>query len=192
MELALDLNKRYTYADYLSWSDIRCELIDGAVKLMAGVNIAHASVSRMLVSTFDSFFQKKPEYHIFHAPVDVILSSVGVLEKETTVVQPDIFVVSDASKIKDNVCVGAPDLIVEILSPSNQQRDWVEKYALYAHNNVTEYWIVDPMNKTVTVFNIKSSGKYGDGVMYENSSKIQSVVLGAEIVTKEIFKYLKQ
>ena len=110
MEITLDLTKRYSYADYLTWiDDIRREIIDGVVSLMAGTSINHGKISTNLVWRFSSIVKSNNEdCGVFHAPIDVCLPQNGETENDKiyTVVQPDIFIVCDHSKLEDGRCLG--------------------------------------------------------------------------------------
>ena len=182
----VDLSKTYTCEDYLSWKDdIRRELIDGAVKLMSGVNRWHAKVSSRVYRFLANFFDK-PNYMIFYAPFDVFLS-------DNTVVQPDIGIVCDLSKVRDNGIYGAPDFLVEIISPSSVNYDFREKFSLYEKHGVKEYWIVDPKSQFVKVFLLQSDGQYDSGALYDYSTNQESsikisIVDDFQIKIKDIFK----
>ena len=111
---------------------------------------------------------------VYSAPFDVRFPKNGETadDKIYTVVQPDICVVCDLSKLDELGCCGAPDMIVEILSPSTMKKDLTKKFDLYEENGVKEYWIVHPNDKTVNVFILKEDGKYDDGIIYEFDGKI--------------------
>ena len=172
MSIVIDINKKYSVVDYLSWNDnIRRELIDGVVKLMSGINRWHNNVtfglSRIFIPALDKGRQEnKFDYYAFCSPFDVFLS-------EDTVVQPDFGIVCDLSKVKDNGIYGSPDFIVEILSPSSLKRDAQEKFSLYEKYGVKEYWIISPVEKYVNVFLLKSDGKYDDGTLYELKTNLE-------------------
>ena len=176
MELTLDLNKRYSYADYLTWfDDVRRELIEGFIKLLPAPRPVHAEVSFNISVNLGTILKKyKGRCKVYPAPFDVRLPQNGETENEkiNTVVQPDISVVCDLSKIDENGCLGAPDMIVEILSPSNLKRDLHEKYVLYEKSGVKEYWIVHPTDKTVNVFLLQNDGKYDAGTFFERKGKV--------------------
>jgi Uma2 family endonuclease len=139
----------YTYDDYLSWDDgVRYELIDGVVYMMSPApNRAHQMISRELSRQFSNYLKGK-KCEVYAAPFDVRLNNE---DKNDTVVQPDITVVCDPSKLDDKGCVGAPDMVLEILSPSTSSRDKTVKFKRYLRAGVREYWIVDPMDRTLTV-----------------------------------------
>jgi len=176
MELTLDLNKRYTYADYLTWwDDVRRELIEGFIKLLPAPRSIHAEVSFNLLVNFGTILKKhKGKCKVFPAPFDVRLPKNGETENDKicTVVQPDISVICDLSKIDEKGCLGAPDMIVEVLSPSTFKRDAYEKFVLYEKSYVKEYWIVSPNDKTIHVFLLQSDGKYDAGTVFERKGKV--------------------
>jgi len=175
MELTLDLNKRYSYADYLTWlDDVRRELINGFIKMMSAPLSAHARVSSNISWHLKSVIRRnKGECEVFYAPFDVRFPKQGetAYDRIDTVVQPDICVICDPSKIDERGCCGAPDMIVEILSPSTLKKDTTEKFALYEESGVKEYWIVHPKDKAITVF-LLQDGKYDAGTLYELEGKV--------------------
>jgi len=176
MELTLDLNKRYTYADYLTWlDDVRRELIEGFIKLLPAPRLSHARVSANISWHLATILkEKKGKCTVLYAPVDVRFPKNGETDNEKiyTVVQPDICVVCDQSKLDEYGCLGAPDMIVEILSPSTAKKDMTEKFVLYEESGVKEYWIVHPTEKAVNIFLLLDNGKYDDGRIYERNGKI--------------------
>ena len=151
----LDLSKTYTYADYLTWKfDEFVELIKGKVmRPMAGPSRRHQVISGNIFSTIHQFLRRNP-CQVYHAPFDVRLTTGGANgdQQIQTVVQPDICVVCDPAKLDDRGCVGAPDWIVEIVSPGNTARDTKTKFDLYEESGVQEYWIVYPGQNTVTAY----------------------------------------
>jgi len=174
--LQLDLNKRYTYSDYLTWfDDIRRELIDGFVKLMspAPLNI-HQKISMNLSGILWTYFRKK-NCEVRHAPFDVRLPENGDTDanKTYTVVQPDLCVVCDLNKLDDKGCLGAPDFIIEIISKGNSKHDVDTKFKLYEKHGVREYWIVHPHDQTVNVFVLDTNGKYQFGGLYAKGNTVK-------------------
>jgi len=174
-ELTLDPNKRYTYADYLTWfDDQRRELIDGFIHLMTPApNRIHQEVALHLASEFRNYLFDKP-CKAFPAPFDVRLPTNGATEDGQlyTVVQPDICVVCDLTKLDDRGCLGAPDLVVEVLSPKTSKRDSSTKFDLYQAHGVQEYWLADPNNFLVDVF-VLEGGKYQLKGKYNQDQTIQ-------------------
>jgi len=153
----LDLSKTYTYADYLTWKfDEFIELIRGKVmRPMAGPSRRHQEYSTNILSQILPLMKGNP-CRVYHAPFDVRLTTGGANgdQQIQTVVQPDICVVCDSGKLDDRGCVGAPDWIIEILSPGNTTRDTRIKFDLYEESGVREYWIVYPGVKTVAAFTL--------------------------------------
>jgi Uma2 family endonuclease len=133
---------------------------------------------------------------MFFAPVDVRLKGKPFRKKKrrddeiTTVVQPDIIVVCDPEKLKDGRSVdGAPELVVEILSPGNTKTETKYKFDLYEENGVLEYWVVYPEYQQIYVYLLNEQDAYGKPVIYEANEKISSVVLkGLSIPMSELFK----
>lgn len=157
--MALPAEKeRYTFADVLMWpDDERAELINGEVFLMAPApSRAHQGISMELSRQFANYLEGK-KCKAYHAPFDVRLfeREGDNPENVDTVVEPDITIVCDPSKLDDRGCKGAPDMVVEILSPSTQRHDRLVKLGLYQRAGVREYWIVSPDEQTVQVFLLK-------------------------------------
>ncbi|MCL2435133.1 MAG: Uma2 family endonuclease [Lentimicrobiaceae bacterium] len=191
--LNLDLSKRYTYADYLTWfDDVRRELIDGFIHIMSAPNELHARISFNLVLWAGTFFRKrKAKCRIYHAPFDVRLPVEGSKEDDEIydVVQPDICVICDLSKIDEKGCIGAPDLIVEILSPSTSKKDRTLKFNLYEKAGVREYWMISPKTGRLHVFILQPNGKYDAGTIYEYDQKASVHIFeGMEINLKDLFE----
>ena len=177
MELTLDMNKRYTYADYLTWLDDKSrELIHGLIKMMSPApRLGHAIISKNIYRQLDFIVTKnKGKCQVFYAPFDVRFPKQGETANDEidTVVQPDICVICDLSKLDEEGCCGAPDMIVEILSPSTLKRDTIEKFTLYEEFGVKEYWIVHPKDKAINVFLLQENGKYDNGTLYELKGKV--------------------
>lgn len=154
-------NSRYTFADCLSWPENeRVELIGGEAIMMAPPTRIHQEISGELSRQLANFLEGK-KCKVYAAPF-----AVRLFEKEgdapedvDTMVEPDISVVCDSSKLDDAGCKGAPDLVIEILSPSTMRRDRVVKFNLYQRAGVREYWIIDPDEQTVLVY-ILEDGHY--------------------------------
>ena len=177
MELVLDINKRYTYADYLTWLDGETrELIHGFIHMMSPApRMTHAIVSKNIYWYLESVVRNnKSKCKVFYAPFDVRFPKGGetAYDKIDTVVQPDICVVCDLSKLDERGCCGAPDMIAEVLSPSTNKKDLTKKFALYEESGVKEYWIVYPNDKAVHIFLLQEDGKYDAGAIYELEGKV--------------------
>ena len=153
----LDLEKTYSYADYLRWKfKERVELIKGKVMLMSPApNLNHQQLSGELSYQIAHYLRHKL-CQLFVAPFDVKLydSKKEHLpdDKAYSVVQPDLCVICDKNKLTKQGCEGAPDWIIEILSPGNSKKDMLLKYALYQENGVKEYWLVYPYEKAIHQF----------------------------------------
>jgi Uma2 family endonuclease len=152
----LDPNASYTYADYLTWQFTEwVELIKGKVmRRMAGPTDLHQVVIGELHRRIANLLYRQ-RCQVRIAPYDVRLLKRGAATDAAhirTVVQPDLCVICDPTKIEPRGCLGAPDLIIEILSPGTATRDWKDKFDLYEENGVTEYWIVDPLGQSLSVF----------------------------------------
>lgn len=127
--------------------DIRAEVFDGIVYSMASPSQDHQTISMEISTILNTYLRnKKGPCRVFHAPFDVKLS-----DKPFILVQPDIMIVCDKDKLDGKRCNGAPDFIIEIVSPGNPADDYVRKLYYYKNYGVREYWIVDPERKIVTV-----------------------------------------
>jgi len=153
----LDLSKRYSYADYLTWRfKERVELFRGWVQKMSPApGRRHQEVTnRINVSLFNYLDQKQCQVYV--APFDVVLDRSGA----DTVVQPDVCVVCDLNKLTDQGCSGAPDLMVEVLSPGNSSKEKRDKFDLYQENGVREYWIVSLQEETIYAYDLNEQEVY--------------------------------
>lgn len=189
--LDLDLTKRYTYADYLTWlDDKRRELINGFVHLMTPApRRKHQGISFSIGNVFYNYLKRK-KCKAYTAPFDVRLPKNEETgdDKIYTVVQPDISVICDLEKLDDRGCIGAPDLIIEILSPSTAKKDMNDKFVLYQEAGVKEYWIVNPNDENVNVFFLDKKGKYQLVGMYAGDMKIKvNIFNDLEINLNDIF-----
>ena len=184
-----DKKSGLSYADYLKWPDTqRWELIDGeAYAMTPGPTTEHQRLSRELVTPI-SIFLKGKGCEVFQAPYDVLLPKGNEADDRVkTVVQPDLIVVCDPDKITKRGCRGAPDWIIEILSPSTAGRDQILKRRLYERVGVKEYWICNPNERLIFVYRLKS-GKLGLFEIYDDSSKIEVATLpGLTIDCSEVF-----
>lgn len=152
----LDPAKPYSYADYLLWRfQERVELLRGFLLKMAAPSRRHQRISRDLTLLFGNQFLAKP-CEFYSAPFDVRLPTPAHRRKSDkdiyTVVQPDLCVICDRTKLDDRGCIGAPDLVVEILSPGNSQTEMRLKYEIYEESGVKEYWVIDPEQRVAHRF----------------------------------------
>ncbi len=153
----LDLDATYSYADYLTWQlEETVELIRGKISLMAPApNLAHQRISRNLLRPISNYFYKH-RCEVYNAPFDVSLynrQKFQLANREIfNVVQPDLCVICDPEKLTTQGCSGAPDWVIEIISPNNSKHDARTKFALYEENGVSEYWLVYPYGQTIFQF----------------------------------------
>ena len=183
---AVKLEQRYTYADYLKWDDgERWEIIYGRPYLMAPApTLGHQGASGELHLQLGNFLKGK-KCRVFYAPFDVRLFP-KCDDSDDTIVQPDIVVVCDRSKLGRRGCVGAPDMVIEILSPSNARHDILLKFHLYQKAGVREYWIVDPEMKIVSAHILKD-GEYVVTTYGNEDSAPVHVLEGLSIDLSEVF-----
>jgi len=179
-------DQKWTYADYLTWDDgQRWELIDGFAYCMSpSPGIRHQRVSMDLARQFSVYLKGKP-CQVFAAPFDVRLSDNSNVSDNyiETVVQPDLLVVCDKSKLDDRGCNGAPDLVIEIISPSTAKMDLTIKFDLYQRSGVKEYWIVHPAEKTLMVFHLQEDcRRYGAPDRYGDDGKVAVTLLGDLVI----------
>lgn len=154
----LDPNKVYTYSDYLLWKlKERVELFKGKIfKMSPAPARIHQDILRNVNRIFDFYFVNHP-CKLYFAPFDVRLPNKS--GEILTVVQPDLCVVCDLSKLDEKGCLGAPDLVVEILSPGNTKKEMDYKFSIYEEARVLEYWLVHPNDKNVQIF-VLENGRY--------------------------------
>jgi len=153
----LDLQKVYSYADYFKWQfEERVELIKGKIFIMSPApNPYHQELTGDIHALLHNFLRKKP-CKVYTAPFDVRLPKTSKEDKQIfTVLQPDICVICDLSKIDGRGCVGAPDIIVEILSPGNSEKELKEKKNVYEEAGVKEYWVVSPWYQNFLVYTLE-------------------------------------
>jgi Uma2 family endonuclease len=172
---------QYTYADYYAWdTEERYEIIDGEAYMMSAPTVPHQAISRELLGQFWNFLKDKP-CEVFAAPLDVRLFPRED-ESDDTIVQPDILVICDRSKLEDKrACRGAPDLVVEILSPSNNHKAIFLKFQYYLRAGVREYWVIDLENRGVQVHILeKPPGEQPEhyiSAVYEKTEALDVTVL---------------
>ena len=185
-------DQRFTYADYCTWpEDERWELIDGVAYAMSPAPArVHADLTKVLFLLLEAFFEHSG-CHVYFAPFDVRLPKPNEGDEETdTVVQPDILVVCDEKKLDVKGCRGAPDLVIEILSPSTASKDCIQKRALYEAHGIKEYWIVDPINRLLTVYVREDDALFGKARIFSDHDKVKgSEFPGLEIDLAEVFPF---
>ena len=183
-ETLIDYNKLYTYSDYLLWDDDkRRELIDGIPFLMSAPNRIHQKILGSLYIQFAALLKGKT-CEVYFAPFDVRLNADTY---DNTVIQPDLVVVCDQEKLNDAGCKGVPDLAIEVLSPSTSSYDRNLKFNTYQKYGIREYWIIDPVKKTLAV-HILTEGNYVTYPYGENDAVSVHVLGGSKIDLNEIFE----
>lgn len=159
----LDFTKKYTYAEYLKWEfQERIELIKGFLfKMSPAPARRHQELVWNFSMQIDKYLRNKP-CKAYFAPFDVRLpiKKDDSSSQTITVLQPDICIVCDLSKLDDRGCVGAPDLVIEILSPGNSDKEMKLKYDVYEESGVREYWIVQPEYQNVLIYVLDENGKF--------------------------------
>ena len=189
----LDPNGVYTYADYLTWQfEQTVELIKGKILRMAAPNRKHQDISWQLSGRFYTSFKGLP-CKVYAAPFDVRLLDKKKSQKANkdvlTVVQPDLCVICDKEKLDEKGCIGAPDLIIEILSASNSKKEMRTKKELYEENEVKQYWIIDPTHETLLQYSLQDNGIYTPPLIFVNDETVQSSVFPTlEIDLSELFE----
>ena len=151
-------NGDYTYKDYAQWpEEERWELIDGIAYAQATPTRDHQRISRELLFYLTAFFRGK-DCEPFHAPFSVVLPEKNQQRQDArTVVEPDLVVICDQSRLHKHGYEGSPELIIEILSPSTSSKDMITKRLLYERHGVKEYWIVDPVHRIVTAYRLEGA-----------------------------------
>lgn len=179
-----DPSLTYTYADYLRWRfEERLELFRGRIFRLSAPNTKHQQIVRELFVPIATFLKDK-QCQAFVAPFDVRLPARNRKKDNeiTTVVQPDICIVCDESKIDAKGCCGAPDLVIEILSPGNSHKEVKLKFELYEEAGVKEYWLVYPGEESVAVFRLNGERKYDGASLYAGRDTIQSTAIPGLII----------
>lgn len=193
MGLALkNQNQKYTYKDYLSWSDNeRWEIINGIAYNMSPAPLRyHQKLLRKLLLVIGNWLEGKT-CEVYTAPFDVRFPEHENDPDDDieTVVQPDLVVVCNPQKLDEKGVKGAPDWIIEILSSSTAKKDWNEKFNLYEKHKVREYWIIDPDSKNAYIFQLNDQGVLMEKTILEKKGIAECFVLeGLKIDFEEIFK----
>lgn len=182
----------YTYADYYQWRFLeRLELLRGRIFRLAAANTLHQRlVMKLGFGLYD--FLKGKTCQAFIAPFDIRLPVKNKRKDDqiTTVVQPDVCVVCDPTKVDERGVCGAPDLIIEVLSPSNSQYDVRDKFDIYQEAGVKEYWIVNPMQESIMVALLQADGKYGSSTVHKTGEILHSATVpGFTVDIKDVFTH---
>jgi Uma2 family endonuclease len=183
-------NYGYTYADYLQWKiEERIELFKGRILKLSAPNRLHQSVSGVLYLLIGNFLIGK-KCKVYAAPFDVRLpiNSRKTDAEVTTVVQPDICVICNPNKLDARGCCGAPDLVIEILSPGNSQKEVRLKFDIYQEAGVLEYWMVHPVEQTLIAYTLQNK-QFTCGKIYAPGDIVYSTSIeGLQINLTEIFE----
>jgi Uma2 family endonuclease len=187
----LDPDKLYSYADYLTWQFTETvELFKGTLFPMAAPNVRHQKVSWRLTRFMSNAFYQHP-CQAFAAPFDVRLPDRLKKPKFDgdiyTVVQPDLCVICDESKLDERGCLGAPDLMIEILSPGNTKKEMKNKFRLYEEAGVLEYWLVAPHNQFVLVYVLRDEEYIGLRPQTDEDTLISRTFPGLAVDLAEVF-----
>ena len=185
MGLPLKDDQRHTYGDYLGWpDDVRYELIDGTAYMMAppAPDLAHQDVAGEIFRQAGNALEGHP-CRAFIAPVDVLLPRAEEADEAVdTVVQPDVLVVCDPDRLQRRGVRGAPDWVVEVLSPSTASHDQVQKRRIYERAGVREYWLVHPTDRVLTVYRLQD-GEYGKPDVQELAGETRVGILPEVVIT---------
>lgn len=168
--MALAQLMTYTEEDYYDLpEDVRADLIDGQFYYMSAPSRIHQEILNGINNTIYNYIRSKNgSCRVYPAPFAVKLSA----DDDKTVVEPDISVICDPGKLTDRGCTGAPDWIVEIISPDTASHDYIRKLKLYADAGVREYWIVDPRNERVLVYYLEQSEVKADSYSFQDTLKV--------------------
>jgi Uma2 family endonuclease len=180
----------YTYADYMEWKfKERLELFRGKIFQLAAPNTLHQIVTGNLYAAWRGYLNGKT-CSVFIAPFDIRLPVKNRKQDNeiTTVVQPDICIVCDPAKVDTRGVCGAPDLIIEILSPGNSKKELRNKFELYEEAGVKEYWVINPVEENLFVFLLNPEPKFERPKIYTNGDRLEAIsVPGFSIEIDEIF-----
>jgi Uma2 family endonuclease len=175
----LDESLTYSYAHYLNWLfDERLELIKGKIfKMSPAPSRVHQEVLTNLFRPIANFLEVNP-CKVYVAPFDVRFPKSSNADKDIyTVLQPDLCVICDKSKLDDRGCLGAPDLVVEILSAGNNKKELLHKYKVYEEFGVKEYWVVSQSDQSILIYTLNDNGKFQASKIFTLSEEITSSVL---------------
>jgi len=187
-----DPSLTYTYADYYQWRFLeRLELLRGRIFRLTAANTRHQRLVMKLGFGLYGFLKGKT-CQAFVAPFDIRLPVRNRRRDDqiTTVVQPDVCVVCDPAKVDDRGVCGAPDLIIEVLSPGNSQYDVRDKFDVYQEAGVREHWLVSPMQESVMAYALQADGKYGASVVFKAGDILcATTVPGFSVDIKDLFTH---
>ena len=186
----IDASLTYSYANYLNWLfDDRVELIKGKIfKMSPAPSRLHQEISRNIFLKIGNFLQDQP-CKVYCAPFDVRFPKESKADRDVyTVLQPDICIICDKRKLDDRGCIGAPDLVIEILSPGNTKVELLHKYQVYQEFGVKEYWVVSQSDQSILIYTLNEYGKFQPSKIFTLNEKITSTVLpGFELALDDVF-----
>jgi len=180
----------YTYADYLKWKlEERLELFKGRIFRLSAPNRFHQQVSGKIFFHLFGFLKGK-QCQVFSAPFDVRIPVQNRKRDNeiTTVVQPDICVICDQSKLDERGCCGAPDLMVEILSPGNSRKEVTIKFELYQEAGVREYWIINPTEQNIIVYKLINNKFISEKTYAPGDVLLSYAIEGLSVNVAEVFE----
>ncbi|MDD2510876.1 MAG: Uma2 family endonuclease [Syntrophomonas sp.] len=184
-------DKKYSYADYLQWPDEeRWEIIDGVPYDMSPApSTKHQAISMELGRQIANYLRDK-ECQVFAAPFDVRLPLNEEKNEEIfNIVQPDLSVICDPSKLDEQGCKGAPDLVIEIISPFTAKKELNEKFNLYERSGIPEYWVVFPKFNVVVVYSLDDEGRYQKSGEFTSDQLLSTKLFpGLEIKLEDVFR----
>ena len=176
----------YSYADYLTWTmDEMVEIIKGRIyKMSPAPKRIHQEISGNIFNKLYNCLQDQ-KCKVYSAPFDVRLPVISRRNEDIfTVVQPDICVICDPSKLDDAGCIGAPDITIEILSKGNNKKELRNKYEVYEESGVKEYWIIQPEDENMTVYTLVNS-KYIPSRLLTSGDEITTPILPRFVLNLE-------
>ena len=185
----LDIDKRYTYADYFKWQfDERVELIKGKIfQMRPAPGFIHQSISYIIHGELYLFLKDK-KCKAYSAPFDVRFPLKSKKDEDIPpVLQPDVSVICDQNKIDEKGCIGAPDIVVEILSPSNNKKDLKYKYNIYEESGVKEYWVIFPPEKNMLDYTLVNGKYVASPFLYPGDSVISTALPGFSLHLELLF-----
>jgi Uma2 family endonuclease len=186
----LDLAKSYTYADYFSWKfEERIELIKGKIfRMSPAPNRIHQKLAGYIHIRLGNFLEGK-SCEVYEAPFDVRIPRKSKDDKEIiTVLQPDVCVICDLSKLDNRGCLGAPDIVVEVLSPGNNAKELKNKHSVYEEAGVKEYWVVSPQNQWLMIHTLIDGSFAGSPYYVPGDIAASSVLPGFSLNLTDMFK----
>jgi Uma2 family endonuclease len=188
----LDENKKYSYADYLTWhNEEYWEILRGKVVKRGQTTTNHQIlVGQLGFRLYDICKQKG--YDLFFAPIDVCLFDIKSSFSDEfifTVVQPDVCVICDLSKMEERGCFGAPDFIIEVKTKETSKKDLNDKFLIYQDYGVKEYWIISELDELIFVFDLDNNNKYQLRKIYAGDDTVinSKMIKEYSFVLKDLF-----